>query len=725
MSSPASPNRPPPPAINAHDAPRDPFDTPLFHRLLGLIEKQNDTIDEQKKTLSEHGTKLDALVNDARKDDLPYDEEQDPIGNEQLWSGVYEIASAKMKEEAEEWKGLMDVSLVFIAIFLAVLTAFLVPAAQALNPSPGIRTPSNSTSSPPPLPPQSDQNVCAFYYLSLIMAMCNAVLCVLGRQWVGKLLSRPSGKTHRERTMRYEARKKLAYGWIKPLVAVLYWSLLFSIGLFIAGLLYQLRNLSISFDQTTPVLETTWGLGIVLAAMLIATIAATTIHAIRFESSPFEGILSGFVVKIVRRSEKRWKWINKYRVSVDWNSLKGGGALFKTYMEIIAEANDPKLLDRVAPSFSYFAWVKCGEGAMETLERAYNRLMASDTSTRVRETVRAQISRFAKICREDPWLVRDELGKNDLSNFLHDRYSLPSQFPAWATIASFSKNNRDLHDIGALPVDKCIAQILCTYDQNRQLGYRRQIFEAAVHHCRSLLAQGNEDDVVRILSHVVRLSFVRSYMRAPDLWFNVSNDFLTFLVRDSRAEILIHVNEFLEDPPSNVNHYHVFHILFALLYPEPARPLGIDLSPVIAFVTHRLHQSFWAQISDSLVLYLGECDLSALSDPTAVLQLLQLCVDPDSLDEDGNRLLTTEETRTRARDILNTLQAQGIPLPPSCPSFPSLSRDGALPNDPLFAEMSSKSPPAMIELQAVQSWDGPSRRLSTSSVHIEMATLKQ
>lgn len=31
-----------------------------------------------------------------------------------MWSAVYEVATTKMKEEADEWKGLMDVSLVFV-----------------------------------------------------------------------------------------------------------------------------------------------------------------------------------------------------------------------------------------------------------------------------------------------------------------------------------------------------------------------------------------------------------------------------------------------------------------------------------------------------------------------------------------------------------------------------------------------------------------------------------
>ncbi|KZS95594.1 hypothetical protein SISNIDRAFT_483820 [Sistotremastrum niveocremeum HHB9708] len=238
----------------------DAFDTTLFRQLLNLLV-------EQSATIKEHGKKLYTLVKNALKDEQPHDEAH--MESEQLWGGLYEIAGAKIEEEAEEWKGLMDVSLVFIAIFLAVLTAFLVPVTQSLVPAPS--SPSgdvtnNSTISPSLLPPKSEHNVCALYYLALITAMCNVVLCVVGRQWVGKLLSRPGGRTHCERTMRHEKRKELAHGWIKPLVAVLYWSLLLSIGVFIAGLLYQLRNLSTSFDESAPILETTWSLGILLAA---------------------------------------------------------------------------------------------------------------------------------------------------------------------------------------------------------------------------------------------------------------------------------------------------------------------------------------------------------------------------------------------------------------------------------------------------------------------------
>ncbi|KZS95596.1 hypothetical protein SISNIDRAFT_542449 [Sistotremastrum niveocremeum HHB9708] len=698
-SSPASARHPESPSPNLQDPARDAFDTPLFHRLLGLIEKQNDaieqqkvtlkeqkeTMDEQQRTLRQHGGKLDELVKDAQRDNLPYDEEASPVYNEQLWSGVYEISAARMREEAEEWKEIMDVSLVFIAIFLTVLTAFLVPAAQALNRPPS-GTPSNSTAPPPPLPPESAQNVCALYYLALIMAMCNAVLCVLGRQWVGKLLSRPIGETHRERTMRREARKRLAYGWIKPLVTILYWSLLLSISLFIFGLLYQLRNLSTSFDQPAPILETTWSLGIFLAALILGTIAVTTIHAIRFESSLFEGLLSELIVKILQRFEGRWKWIKDWRVSVDWKSPE---CLYRTSMELIAEANDPKLLDRVASSFSYLAWVWFGRGSTELLDRAYDRLMASDTSIRVRETVIAQMSRFAKICQEYPPAVEEPLGMDDFDHILRYRYSLPADFPARATILSFQENNGDLLEVGALPVNECIARILCTYDQDKRLGDRRRLFEAALRHCASLVATGKQDDVIQILSHVDCLAIVRSFMRAPDRWVSYSKNFFPFLVRDRQVHILHHVTEFLRNPPSDINYDNISFILSVLLPSKFSLPLSIDFSPIFAHVIHGLHEDSWGDISASLLRYLEECDMSVVSDHLAIVTFLQCCANPDIRTAGGIGI------RTQAQYLLDTLHVRPriTPLPPSRPSTPPPSIDRAFADNSMLNATPVAYPP--------------------------------
>ncbi|KZS95597.1 hypothetical protein SISNIDRAFT_464597 [Sistotremastrum niveocremeum HHB9708] len=716
---PSSPNT----QSKASTAAEDAFDTPRFNRLLELMEKQVVSTEEQKKALVNQGVKLDTLVKDALRDEQPYDEEEDPENNEQLWGGVYEIATAKMKEQAEEWKGLMDVSLVFIAIFLTVLTAFLVPAAQALNPAPSSPS-SNSTVSAPPLPPKPAQNVCALYYLALISAMCNAVLCVLGRQWVGKLLSRPTGKTHKERTIRHEVRKELAYTWLRPLVVVLYWSLILSIGLFLSGLLYQLRNLSTSFQQPAPILETTWRLGIVLATSIVTALAATTIHATKFEGSPFEGVFSTLVVVFIEhlRNRWRWRWTQKWRAGIDRIS---GADQFRICMDLIAEASDPKLLDRVSSSFSYKAWVLLqwsDKVPIELLKRAYDRLMASDTSTRVRETVRAQMSRFAKYCREYPWGVEDAVIKPKFLEFLRSRYSFPSDFPTWATVISFQANNEDLREMGALSCEECLAKLTCTYDQDRQLGERYRIFEMALIHLNSFVHGGEEGRVAQFLSHVDRLSVVRSLMRAPNIWFYYFNDFLRFLVHDCRTEFLLYINEFLKNPPDNVNYTTVSYILDAILSSEFALPINTDFSPIIASVTRHPHWRAWENISSSLISYFGRCNLLALSDPTSVVMFLRQCVDPEFGDEQTPPFNTTDESRNQAQYILDTHFRHTImPLPPSRPATPSFCINATPPAETALVKLPD-IPPHSSETLETQRRQGLHRRLSSSSIHLEMSS---
>ncbi|KZT32341.1 hypothetical protein SISSUDRAFT_1055658 [Sistotremastrum suecicum HHB10207 ss-3] len=73
---------------------------------------------------------------------------------------------------------------------------------------------------------------------------------------------------------------------------VLYWFLLLSIGLFMSAILYQLWNLSNSFEERATVLVDTWGVGVVLVSGIAVTMVGTTYHAVRYEASVFEGVVS-------------------------------------------------------------------------------------------------------------------------------------------------------------------------------------------------------------------------------------------------------------------------------------------------------------------------------------------------------------------------------------------------------------------------------------------------
>ncbi|KZS92082.1 hypothetical protein SISNIDRAFT_132489 [Sistotremastrum niveocremeum HHB9708] len=193
----------------------------------------------------------------------------------------------EMKIVVDGWKDLMNVSLIFIALFLTVVTAFISPIIQSFSaPS------SPNSSSASKLPPSSTslQLVTLFYHLALTFSIFNSVMCVLGMQWAGKLLSVPLGRTNLERTLNRERRKLLAEQRLLPLMSVLFWTLLLSIGFFLVVI--QFWDLSFSFDERASILIFGAVAATAIAVTILSIILATTYHATVLENSPFESPLS-------------------------------------------------------------------------------------------------------------------------------------------------------------------------------------------------------------------------------------------------------------------------------------------------------------------------------------------------------------------------------------------------------------------------------------------------
>ncbi|KZT33801.1 hypothetical protein SISSUDRAFT_1132326 [Sistotremastrum suecicum HHB10207 ss-3] len=293
-----------------------------FGKLIAVVEKlnvtmqgQKSTMDKVESTLVDHGKKFDILTREVLNNDQPYD--QKDLDDENTCMALYDMAMAKTKEKADEWKETMEVTLIFIALFSAVLTAFLVPATQALLPTSSIS--GNLTSSslpPPPQPPRSAEVICAIYYLSLIIAIIIAVLCALGRRWVRKLTIKPNVKTWRERMLWHIERMRRAEGWLQTLMEVIYWQLLSSIGLFMGGLLYQLWNVSQLFEERASILRSTWALGVIFVCSVMFTMISTTYHAVRYQGSVFEGLISKVIVGEVEVGFAKhigimWTWFTK------------------------------------------------------------------------------------------------------------------------------------------------------------------------------------------------------------------------------------------------------------------------------------------------------------------------------------------------------------------------------------------------------------------------------
>ncbi|KZS86547.1 hypothetical protein SISNIDRAFT_491857 [Sistotremastrum niveocremeum HHB9708] len=773
-----------------HDRSTIALMTNQFGALLEAVKELNVTMGAQKttmegvkSTLIEHGAKFDVLIKDALKNDQPYDEKA--LDDESTCLALYDIVMAKTKEKAEEWNGTIDVTLIFIALFSAVLTAFLVPATQALLPNfSDSETSGNSTSTSsqgPPLPPKSAEAVCALYHLSLITAIIIAVLCALGRQWVRKLTTKPKLNSWRERTLWHMHRMKRAEGWLRALMEVLYWFLLLSIGLFMSAILYQLWNLSTSFEERATILVATWGVGVVLVSGIAVTMVGTTYHAVRYEASVFEGVVSRAIIgdidlglvkglksgyrqirksisrgwrkiggvalmerlkggrKTTRQSlwimreesrstdkssdtfswrrrrraaealRKTFDWMKTFRIKVNRHSED---ELMNAYYELLADTSDPILLERAAASFCYRDWVLYGEGSIDQLKKALDRLMATDTSFRVRETVNAQFSRFSTWIpvrrreieekREfrayaDRWAregdeffmarskTREEEAKKDeeeerrtiqLTNFLlsqrKDKIS-PSFTPTW-------ENCADILDLLSLPIDKFVAKCLCIDDHNNNLGKHHSIFHVSVEHCFRLLSANKFDDVTRIVSHVDLFPAVRSFVLAHSYDSRYDRVF-RLIISDRRSDVLRFLTEFLSPPRdwSHVNPGNASSVFLIAAGFPPQFPSDLDLSPIIAHIARHPPWWNWREASEALIACLGQCNISTLSDPASVYYFLQQCVHlelspPEWRPKDAIRRASSE-TRDAASILLHRHKAFFapfiIPLPPSPPLTPS------------------------------------------------------
>ncbi|KZS88962.1 hypothetical protein SISNIDRAFT_489619 [Sistotremastrum niveocremeum HHB9708] len=674
-----------------------------FHEAVIML---HDMMKNIKETLVDHGKKFDVLIRDAIKDDQPYDLK--PMEDESTCTALFEIAMTRTKEEVDEWIKRMDVSLVFIALFSAVLTAFLVPAVQALSPSSS--NSSGTTDTPPPLPNISAQNI------------LNAVLSVLGRQWMSKLTTRPEGSTYRERLLRHLAREALAKRWLRILVEGLHIILLGSIGLFMTGLLYQLRNLAGSFDEDAPRLLITWKVGLSFSSVILAVVAAATIHALFYEVSPFGGPFSKLLLKIIKLLSKLLdivtkplgtliEWLDECISWIPWRPImlvlviltmaplflacllieewrvkfdtKDKEKLVGAFMDLIAEASDPKLLERAVGSFSYVEWFQNGEGAADQLEKTQNRLLATDTSVRVRETLRTRAKQFVPSDSQQFRDMGQRLTRDHVQCFLGLR-SYPLYFRNQLLETAFEPDNSDLRPLAALPFEECVARVLCSYNHKGKLGDRGKIFYMAEDHCHNLLYKGTRDDVTRILSHVDPLDLIKSIIQHPrGVWY----DLVDFLVKDRKHEILREINEFVKTvDQSELGPLSLSQVFIVLASPPPTE---VDLSPLIDYISRHPHWDTWRR-----------------------------CVDDEFRDEDGDRYRTKLDSLSSPP----TGAIASASIPPASPSHPPSNAPipgNASQSDPLLPPSAdSPSPgPANTDLVADTFADSDSDIPMTTLIH--------
>ncbi|KZS91651.1 hypothetical protein SISNIDRAFT_456579 [Sistotremastrum niveocremeum HHB9708] len=637
----------------------DPFDSPKFHELIGLLRKQTAS--------------LETLAKDALRDELPYNGGK--WNDEPAWNALFQSTMRKTKERAEEWKSGMDATLVFIALFLTVVTAFLIPVTQSLSAGSPTAPVSitiinssniqlltiNSTAQSqgkPPQPAISTQVITFFFYMALIGSVLTAILCVLGRQWIGQMTSIPYGDTFLERTLRHEARKEMAEKWLAPLVSTLQGSLISSIAFFVFGFLYQLWCLTISFETPPVILVIVSVLGTLSSSLVALVIAATVGHAVCHRQSPFQSPFSTWLGSKFRIwfslrdqpidrpfasvFEERLPQSMYPRATEDTDMMTKNA--MNVYSQLVADLTESELLDTVVPSLLDRRWIQIN--ALEASLLAAIRFLSTDSSLRVKVTIAQYLHRLpGRLFPVSGVYVTPLLRSysQKIIALLHGLYQDATAIQAeyrkdyFLAMTSFICDMNNLYDAMDRPwrqsYEECIAHILASYQiPMPPSDDHKLIFDIALDICLDTHRTEKDDVLTDIVSHVDRDILVKSLIRQPHRAITLTMPIVLFAIKGNEESALRAVDDFIRALPDDDENALIYlrafavHVFIAHQAGINAAPPGLERFPrLVKFIKEKCNYKEKLRACRTFLNSFEYVDMSWPIDRVSVLELLRLC----------------------------------------------------------------------------------------------------
>lgn len=258
--------------------------------------------------------------------------------------------------------------------------------------------------------------------LNIQQVLC-AGLAAFARFQMLDIEEEPQGGKFMGKVLRLRDRENTAKWLLNPTLGSLHWFLLVAIGLFLAGLLYQLWNVH---SQTMGSLLLAAGiLGTGLAGILCLFIAGVTIHAMLFEESLFDTSLSRRMRALIWRKGDIRSFMNV------WKNAKDPALSFRQnlsclwplrdeftaysdpelseaalhYCQLASGCTDPTLWNRIAPVLvECFPLFNDGleninmdtQGLTASIQSALMSSLDPETSDEAKLTILNNVSRLEK-----------------------------------------------------------------------------------------------------------------------------------------------------------------------------------------------------------------------------------------------------------------------------------------------------------------------------------------
>ncbi|KZS92059.1 hypothetical protein SISNIDRAFT_486991 [Sistotremastrum niveocremeum HHB9708] len=227
-------------------------------------------------------------------------------------------------------------------------------------------------------------------------------------------------------------------------------------------------------------------------------------------------------------------------------------------------------------------------------------------------------------------------------------------FPAWVFFTSLDPGNEDLRGYRSDSHEQNVARVLSSFDRDRKLGDREDVFASAVVKCKSLLRDDRSETVTRILSPDIRSSVLRSLLQNPIFSWGGIKDIVAFITRGNEVAVLEELVEFFSNLPDikPVGRYIELLVIDFLSFLIPSLPSmftlprPFDLAPTLALLLRypsEIENSLWPY-SDALIYFLDHGGFEQLSSLRPAYDFFQLCL---TLPSDDGPTSTSSQGRAR------------------------------------------------------------------------------
>ncbi|KAJ7142417.1 hypothetical protein C8R44DRAFT_658153, partial [Mycena epipterygia] len=418
------------------------FEFKMIHFLSTELASLTQLVAEQTDLLRRIEARRQAAA-DLSRQPMP----QVPATSSSAWNPLLKsFVTETIQPKVDRWRNGLDSLLVFLGLFSAIVTAFLVDSLSTLQQDESTRTnellvnltdilivlsgrPSNLTFAQPSSfePDASDIRVNSFYSLSLVLSLSIAVLVVAGRGFLNMVTWSP----HKKAAIRLadiHKRWAAAERMLRPAIESLPQLLVIPVLLFIAGLVDVLLSTVLQISPPPALIFVTTSLCLVSIVTVACVLFAAFIDGgLNPSTSPFQSSLASFLRAGIMNTISAFPSRLPYTISVldilrsGASPMAGSGTELEdarkniplssdavcSYHDIIQETHDDDALDLAASALLDI--LKTPESStranMSQTELAtFIHLLSPEASIRSNRTA-AEV--FSATYRNPPWISRD------------------------------------------------------------------------------------------------------------------------------------------------------------------------------------------------------------------------------------------------------------------------------------------------------------------------------